>query len=225
MPDSNPLAEPTFFTARWRTMLIGLLVLALLYLLTSRETQQVINAPLSSSDSQAAAMATLKPSSTASNVSWRVFSPAGSLEYEVKASALQQFQTHQLMRVEEPEIRMALERKKPWLMQAERGEISRQPSDTARGDHADRLILLGNVEVTQFDEDPRRTLRLSTPRLDIFPAERRALTKASVEVRHARFTTIGKGLDLNLQTGTLRFGTGDNSRVISKLFLNDSSRG
>ena len=59
----------------------------------------------------------------------------------------------------------------------------------------------------------------------IFPSQQRAVTNEPVVVRHAQFITTSHGLDLNLKTGTLSFAESDNTRVVSKLFLNKQSKG
>ena len=54
--------------------------------------------------SRGALIASLKPTSSATQVTWQVFSETGALSYEVHAQAIKQYQSLQLMQIEQPFI-------------------------------------------------------------------------------------------------------------------------
>ena len=227
MPDSAEQTNTRNTPIEWRVPAIGLASLLCISLLLWPDSQDT-SAALKGDGNEVrdTLFTSLKPTSTATQVTWRVFSPAGALSYEISAQALEQFQSLQLMKVEQPVIRMTTDQQRPWLIQAALGEISsaRNPSvnESAK---ANKLDLRGNVQITQDQNDPRHALRLFTPQLSIFPSQQRAVTNEPVVVRHAQFITTSHGLDLNLKTGTLSFAESDNTRVVSKLFLNQQSKG
>ena len=229
MPEPTRQADTNHTLTGWRAPVIVLAALLCALLLWPDEGNKPSSSAALKGDGDEARdnlFASLKPSSTATQVTWQVFSESGALSYEVRALALEQFQALQLMKVEQPLIRMTADQQRPWLIQAALGEISsaRNPSvnESAK---ADKLDLRGNVQITQDQNDPRHALRLFTPQLSIFPSQQRAVTNEPVVVRHAQFITTSHGLDLNLKTGTLSFAESDNTRVVSKLFLNQQSKG
>ena len=230
MQDSTKQADTRKTPIEWPVPAIGLAALLCVFLLLWPDSQDTSDTPAAlkgdGNEVRDTLFTSLKPTSTATQVTWRVFSPAGALSYEISAQALEQFQSLQLMKVEQPVIRMTTDHQRPWLIQADQGEIS-SIHDPGANDapKADTLDLRGNVQITQDQNDPRHALRLSTPRLRIFPSQQRAVTDEPVVVRHAQFITTSHGLDLNLKTGTLTFTESENTRVVSKLFLNQQSKG
>ena len=229
MPEPTRQADTNHTLTGWRAPVIVLAALLCALLLWPNEGNKPSSSAALKGDGDEARdnlFASLKPSSTATQVTWQVFSESGALSYEVSALALEQFQALQLMKVEQPLIRMTTDHQRPWLIQAAQGEIS-SIHDPGANDapKADTLDLRGNVQITQDQNDPRHALRLSTPRLRIFPSQQRAVTDEPVVVRHAQFITTSHGLDLNLKTGTLSFTESENTRVVSKLFLNQQSKG
>ena len=230
MLESTKQADTTNTLTHWRVPLIALAGLLWVFLLLWPDSENTSGtSPALTGDGNKerdTLFTSLKPTSTATQVTWRVFSAAGALSYEVSAQALEQFQSLQLVKVEQPMIRMTTDQQRPWLIQAARGEISSiQDRSVDDAPEADKLDLRGDVQITQDQNDPRHALRLFTPRLSIFPSQQRAVTDEPVVVRHAQFITTSHGLDLNLNTGTLSFAASDNTRVVSKLFLNQPSKG
>ena len=230
MLESTNQANTTNTLTEWRVPVIVLAILLCAVLLLWPDRQETPNpsAGLMADENQARStlFKALQPTSTATQVTWQVFSPAGTLSYEVSAQALEQFPTLQLVKVDGPMIRMTADQQRPWPIQAAQGEISSAQNPSV--DHApkaDKLDLRGAVQITQDQNNPRHALRLFTPRLSIFPSQQRAVTNEPVVVRHAQFITTSHGLDLNLKTGTLSFAESDNTRVVSKLFLNKQSKG
>ena len=230
MPEPTPHAETRNTRPEWRAPAAGLaaLLCAFLLLWPDGQNKSITSIVLSDNGNEGSdtLVTSLKPTSSATQVTWQVFSQDGALSYEVNAQAVKQYQSLQLMAVEQPLIRMTSEQQRPWLIQANQGEISRAHStDVSDVPEAEQLDLRGNVQITQDQNDPRHTLSLFTPRLSIFPAQQRAVTDEPVVVRHAQFITTSHGLDLNLKTGTLSFAENDHTRVVSKLFLNQQSKG
>ena len=230
MLESTKQADTTNTLTKWRVPVIVLttLLCAVLLLWPDRRDTSNPSADLMDDGNRARStlIESLQPTSTATQVTWQVFSSAGTLSYEVNAQALEQFPTLQLVKVEGPMIRLTTDQQRPWLIQAAQGEISSAQNPSV--DHApkaDKLDLRGAVQIRQDQNNPRHGLRLFTPRLSIFPSQQRAVTNEPVVVRHAQFITTSHGLDLNLKTGTLSLAESDNTRVVSKLFLNTQSKG
>ena len=69
-------------------------------------------------------VSTLQPSSTATGVTWQVFSDQGKLDYDVSAKQLEQYPSQQLMKAAKPIVRMASQEKYPWVLRAVRGVLS-----------------------------------------------------------------------------------------------------
>lgn len=230
MPDSTKQTLTTHALIEWRVKAAGLAAVLCVFLLLWPDVRHKSGSSAMPNDggdkSRDTLIASLKPTSSATQVTWQVFSETGALSYEVHAQAIKQYQSLQLMQIEQPLIRMNSEQQRPWLIQAKQGEVSRAiNTDTGDMPTAEQLDLQGNVQITQDQNDPRHTLSLFTPRLRIFPAQQRAATDEPVVVRHAKFITTSHGLDLNLETGTLSFAESDHTRVVSKLFLNQPSKG
>jgi|GEM_PF-1272367 len=230
MPKSTLQASTTNALTEWRVPLIGLTGLLWVFLLLWPDNENASGTSTAltgdGNNERDRLFTSLKPTSTAIQVTWRVFSAAGALNYEISAQGLEQFQLLELMKVERPVIRMTTDQQRPWVIQAAQGEISNiQDPSVNDAPKADKLDLRGDVQITQDQTDPRHALRLFTPQLSIFPSQQRALTNEPVVVRHTQFITTSHGLDLNLKTGTLSFAKSDNTRVVSKLFLNQQSKG
>ena len=230
MPEPTKQTDTTDALIEWRVTAAGLVAALCIFLLLWPDGRNNVDTSAVQDDrgnkGRGALIESLKPTSSATQVTWQVFSENGALSYEVNARAIKQYQSLQLMRIEQPLIRMNSEQQRPWLIQAQQGEISRAlNADTSNLPGPEQLDLQGNVQITHDQNDPRHALNLLTPRLSIFPAQQRAATDESVVVRHAKFITTSQGLDLNLETGTLSFAQSDHTRVVSKLFLNQQSKG
>lgn len=221
---SKPDLQSTESIQRWRwpALALGVVVLAIVVLTPAKHMPNEKN----TLNGTAATVRTLKPTSTAAGVKWRLFSDSGNIDYEVRAAFLEQYQSLQLMKVEQPEIRLTSQQLTPWTMYAQRGEITRRPDSEVEHDNPvgiDQLRLFGDVTVSQHSKDPAQAIALSTSELDIFPAKQRAATTAKVTLSHRRFVTVSDGLDLNLATGTVHFAPSKPGRVVSTLFLEPSA--
>ena len=165
----------------------------------------------------------LEPSSSATGVTWQVFSDTGGLVYEVNALSLEQYHWQNLTRVFEPAIRLTRERATPWLITSEQGNITQSAGVDSVPADGEELELLGNVQVSTNDGSAERALDFSTIRLSVYPNQQRAITTAQVELRHRRFITRSIGFELDLQTGSVIFAKNTNQRVFTTLFLKDVS--
>ena len=223
MSQPNSQLNESIQSWRWPALASGVIVLVLaIVVLTPVRQMPNENNTLTSAGGASA----LRPTSTAAGVQWRTFADSGNIDYEVRAAYLEQYQSLQLMKVEQPEIRLASQHLTPWTLYAQRGEITRQQGGEADDENTaaiDQLRLFGDVVMSQRSEDPSKAIALSTSQLDIFPAKQHATTTAKVTVSHQRFITISDGLDLNFETGTVRFAPSTPSRVVSTLFLNPSA--
>ena len=222
MSQPNSQLNESIQSWRWPTLATGVIVLVLaIVVLTPVRKMPNENYTLKSTEAPSA----LRPTSTAADVQWRTFSHSGNIDYEVRAAYLEQYQSLQLVKVEQPEIRLASQHLTTWTLCAQRGEITRQQGGEVDDENTtaiDQLRLFGDVVMSRRGEDPSKAIALSTSQLDIFPAKQHAITTAKVTVSHQRFITISDGLDLNLETSTVRFAPSTRSRVVSTLFLNPS---
>ena len=164
---------------------------------------------------------TLQPSSTATGITWQVFSNLGELDYEVSANQLEQYPSQQLMKAANPIVRMASQERHSWVIRSDRGVITRRPDTLEVSDHYNQMTLQGHVQILQQSDMATQQMMLSTSLLHIFPTEQRARTNMPVFLEHERFTTSSEGFDLDLETGTLTFAQNESARVTSKLFLRD----
>ena len=163
---------------------------------------------------------TLQPSSTATGITWQVFSNLGELDYEVSANQLEQYPSQQLMKAANPIVRITSQERHSWVMRANRGVISRRPVMMGVSDQYNQMTLQGQVRILR-QGDMAQQMMLSTSQLHIFPSEQRAQTDMPVFLEHERFTTSSEGFDLDLETGALTFSQNEGERVTSKLFLRD----
>ena len=164
---------------------------------------------------------TLQPSSTATGITWQVFSNLGELDYEVSANQLEQYPSQQLMKAANPIVRMASQEQHSWVIRSDRGVITRRPDTLEVSDHYNQMTLQGHVQILQQSDMATQQMMLSTSLLHIFPTEQRAQTNMPVFLEHERFTTSSEGFDLDLETGALTFAQNESARVTSKLFLRD----
>jgi LPS export ABC transporter protein LptC len=163
----------------------------------------------------------LKPTSTASGITWQVFSQTGQLSYEISAIKLQQFSNEQYATIIGPSIQIQDQQFRPWQVNAAQGKVSQ---GSPLSDQDDQIELFDRVRVIQAQpQNAASGISIETSKLSIYPNSKRAYTEQSVVVKHPRFMTRSNGLDLDLQTGTLRFIQGDITRVVSKLFLHNHS--
>ena len=161
----------------------------------------------------------LQPTSTAAGISWQVFSQTGQLSYQLGAARLQQFADQNYATIIGPSVQIQDQQRRPWQINAARGKISQ---GNPASDEDDQIELFENVQLTQIQRAKTGGgLSIETSQLSIYPNRKRAFTDQPVVVSHPRFTTKSNGLDLDLQTGTLRFVRGDATRVVSKLFLHN----
>ena len=166
-------------------------------------------------------VSSLQPSSKATAITWQVFSDLGELDYQVSAAQLEQYPSQKLMKVVSPIVQMTSQDRPPWVISADRGEITRLPDGQNTDTQSDQMTLQGHVEILRQGPGAQTELRLSTAQLHIFPATQRAQTDTPVLLQHERFTTSSEGLDLNLETGAVVFAQNNGARVISKLILRD----
>tara|TARA_E500000178_G_scaffold336809_1_gene375279 strand:+ start:668 stop:1315 length:648 start_codon:yes stop_codon:yes gene_type:complete len=166
-------------------------------------------------------VSTLQPSSTATGVTWQVFSDQGKLDYDVSAKQLEQYPSQQLMKAANPIVRMASQEKYPWVLRADRGVITRRRDTLEVADQYNQMTLQGHVQILRQSDTAKKQMMLSTSQLHIFPTEQRAQTDMPVFLEHERFTTSSEGFDLDLETGALIFAQNAHARVTSKLFLRD----
>ena len=164
---------------------------------------------------------TLQPSSTATGITWQVFSNLGELDYEVSANQLEQYPSQQLMKAANPIVRMASQERHSWVIRSDRGVITHRPDTLEVSDHYNQMTLQGHVQILQQSDMATQQVMLSTSLLHIFPTEQRARTNMPVFLEHERFTTSSEGFDLDLETGALTFAQNKSARVTSKLFLRD----
>ena len=162
---------------------------------------------------------TLQPSSTATGITWQVFSNLGELDYEVSADQLEQYPSQQLMKAANPVVRITSQERHSWVMRADRGVITRRPDTLDVADQYNQMTLQGHVQILRQGDMAKKQMMLSTSQLHLFPAEQRAQTDMPVFLEHERFTTSSEGFDLDLETGTLTFAQHESGRVTSKLFL------
>ena len=164
---------------------------------------------------------TLQPSSTATGITWQVFSNLGELDFEVSANQLEQYPSQQLVTATNPIVRMASQKQHSWVIRSDRGVITRRPDTLKVSDHYNQMTLQGHVQILQQGNMAQKQMMLSTSLLHIFPTEQRAQTDMPVYLEHERFTTSSEGFDLDLETGALTFAQNESTRVTSKLFLRD----
>lgn len=222
MPNSNPLPRTTlpWGLQGWRGLIFAALTFVLIFILASWLPDQGLPPNLIPSGEQEKVLA-LQPTSTASTVTWQVFSKTGQLSYEIGATKLQQFAHQRYATIGQPTMQIQDRQLRPWQIVAAQGRVSHA---NTQSDNGDVLELLGDVRVTQIHQQNLLTdLRVETSQLSIYPNRKRAFTMQPVVVTHSRFVTEANGLDLDLETGTLRFATGDATRVVSRLFLNNPS--
>lgn len=213
----------------WRGLLTGGLVLALIIVVASWLTPQQVSNTLGSAGNQES-LGLLQPTSTADDVVWQVFQPSGELNYEIRASNLEQFSEQQYVSITKPAVLMYDEGKHPWRMFAQTGIISAADStaDAPKTEASQEALLLsGDVVLVQAETSEGSTgptLRMETSALNVYPHRKQAFTQSQALVSHSRFVITSQGLDLNLQTGTLRFTGDQTTRVVSKLFLPTHSK-
>ncbi len=203
----------------WPGAVVALLAFALIYALVTRAPDPKFSSGLSSNDRSGDVRA-LEPSSTASLITWQVFSQTGQLSYEIRTNDLQQYAEQRYATVTEPTIQIQDQQLRPWQIVASQGKVTQADLDTTKDDE---LELLGRVRVSQISPQGRNQgLRVETSSLRVYPKRKHAVTEQPVVVFHPRFITKSNGLDLDLQTGTLRFVRGDATRVVSKIFLHNN---
>ena len=129
MPDSTKQTDTTDALIEWRVKAAGLVAVLCIFLLLWPDGRNKSDTSAVQDDGgdkgRDTLIESLKPTSSATQVTWQVFSETGALSYEVHARAIKQYQSLQLMRIEQPLIRMNSEQQRPWLIQAQQGEISR----------------------------------------------------------------------------------------------------
>lgn len=222
MPNSNNATKTALPPSLrgWRGLLLAGLLSVLIFLSTTWFPDQP-NAPTLVLGSERDEVIALRPTSTASGITWQVFSRTGQLSYEIGAINLQQFAHEQYATITGPSIQMQDRQFRPWLISAARGTVSR---GDPLSDQDDQIELFEGVRIAQAQpQNPLNGLRIETSKLSVYPSRKQAFTEQSVVVTHPRFVTRSNGLDLDLQTGTLRFIQGDTTRVVSKLFLHNRS--
>ncbi len=220
MAKSEAVPKPSLAsTLRGRPgAVVALLALALIYPLITLAPDSKFSPGLSSNDRPRDVLA-LEPSSTASLITWQVFSQTGQLSYEIRTTDLQQYAEQRYATVTEPTIQIQDQQLRPWQIVASQGKVT-QAGETTKDDE---LELLGRVRVSQISPQGRNHgLRVETSSLRVYPKRKHAVTEQPVMVFHPRFITTSNGLDLDLQTGTLRFVRGDATRVVSKIFLHNN---
>ena len=166
-------------------------------------------------------MSSLQPSSTATAITWQVYSNLGELDYQVSAAQLEQYPSQKLVKIVSPIVQMTSQDRHPWVISADRGVITRLRDGQNTDTESDQMTLQGHVQILRQGPAAQTELRLSTTQLHIFPDEQRAQTDTPVLLQHDRFTTSSDGLDLNLKTGAVVFAQNGGARVISKLLLRD----
>jgi LPS export ABC transporter protein LptC len=204
----------------WRGLVLAGSLTALIFLFIPWFQNQQDTPTLTLGSEREEALA-LQPSSTASGVKWQVFSQTGQLSYEISASKLQQFSNEQYATIVGPSIQVQDKELRPWKISAAQGKVSQ---GNQLSDQGDQIELFERVRITQAQrQNALGGISIETSKLSIYPKDKRAYTEESVVVKHPRFITQSNGLDLDLQTGTLRFIQGDITRVVSKLFLHEHS--
>ena len=162
---------------------------------------------------------TLQPSSTATGITWQVFSNLGELDYEVSANQLEQYPSQQLMKAANPIVRITSQERHSGYARRSRSDYPQARYDGV-SDQYNQMTLQGHVRILR-QGDMAQQMMLSTSQLHIFPSEQRAQTDMPVFLEHERFTTSSEGFDLDLETGALTFAQNESTRVTSKLFLRD----
>lgn len=217
---SNPLIQ-SLNNRLPKRFLIGFGAALLLALIAITGFQQDQHPSVKTQPDDRGLMSSLQPSSTATAITWQVFSDLGELDYQVSAEQLEQYPSMKLIKVVSPVVHMTSQDRPPWVISADRGVITRLPDGQNTDAESDQMTLRGRVQILRQDAAVQTELRLSTTQLHVFPVERRAQTDTPVLLQHERFTTSSDGLDLNLETGAVVFAQSDGARVISKLFLRD----
>ena len=203
-----------------RLMVLGVIAL-FLAAIASTGIQQDEGSGTHSPPNDRGLMPSLRPSSTATALTWQVFSASGELDYKVKAAQLEQYPSQQLMNVTSPVVHLTSPDQLPWVINADRGVITHLRNASNADAEYNQMTLQGGVQILRQDSAAQTQLRLSTTQLHVFPLERRVQTDTAVLLQHDRFTTSSHGLDLNLETGTVVFAQNTDGRVTSKLLLRD----
>jgi len=202
----------------WRGLALAGLLTALVLLTTPWFNNNQHVPKLALGDEREEVLA-LQPTSTASGITWQVFSQTGQLSYEIGAISLHQFAAERYATVTGPSIQIQDQRLRPWQINAAKGKVSQ---GNPLSDQDDQIELFEGVRLTQGRPlNALGGLSIETSELSIYPNRKQAFTDQSVVVTHPKFVTRSNGLDLDLQTGTLRFVRGDETRVVSKLFLHN----
>ena len=222
MPNLNSLPKMTsaFFLQGWRGLVLAAMLIAAVLLFAPRFSDQQHAPKLALSSEQQEVLA-LQPKSTASGITWQVFSQSGQLSYSIGAIKLQQFAHQNYAAIVGPSIQIQDQQLRPWQISAAQGKVSQGSPES---DSGDQIELFDHVRVSQNqDQSALGGLSIETSQLSIYPNRKRAFTEQTVVVRHPRFITRSNGLDLDLQTGAVRFTEGNVTRVVSKLFLHNHS--
>lgn len=203
-----------------RLIFLGVIAL-LLAAIASTGLQQDEGSGTHSASNNRGLMSSLRPSSTATSLTWQVFSASGELDYKVKAAQLEQYPSQQLTNLISPVVHLTAPDQLPWVINADRGVITHLRNASNADAENNQMTLQGRVQILRQDSAAQTLLRLSTTQLHVFPLERRVQTDTAVLLQHDRFSTSSQGLDLNLETGTVVFAQNTGGRVISKLLLRD----
>ena len=218
---ATTLFQPLYNRLSLRRLIVPGVIALFLAAIASTGLQQDEGSGSHSPPNNRGLMSSLRPSSTATELTWQVFSGSGELDYEVSAAQLEQYPSQQLMNVISPVVHLTSPDQLPWVISADRGVITHLRNAPNADAENNQMTLQGRVQILRQDGATQTQLRLSTTQLHVFPLERRAQTDTAVLLQHDRFTTSSKGLDLNLKTGTVVFAQNTGGRVTSKLLLRD----
>ncbi|MAA48689.1 MAG: LPS export ABC transporter periplasmic protein LptC [Gammaproteobacteria bacterium] len=213
--------QPLYNRLSLRRLIVPGVIALFLAAIASTGLQQDEGSGTHSPPNNRGLMSGLRPSSTATALTWQVFSASGELDYEVSAAQLEQYPSQQLMNVISPVVHLTSPDQLPWVISADRGVITHLRNAPNADAENNQMTLQGRVQILRQDGAAQTQLRLSTTQLHVFPLERRAQTDTAVLLQHDRFTTSSEGLDLNLKTGTVVFAQNTGGRVTSKLLLRD----
>lgn len=131
------------------------------------------------------------------------FRPDGSLQYRLAAREIQHYQGESRTQLSEPYLTLHDETGAPWQVRARTGAIR------AAGESEEVVILRHDVMLEQTRPDGEN-IQLTTPFLRLFPQRQYAETDRDVMIRGDVGRTTAKGLEGDLQAGSIRlFSAGE----------------
>ncbi|XOV84287.1 MAG: LPS export ABC transporter periplasmic protein LptC [bacterium] len=133
----------------------------------------------------------------------------GSLQYELTASAIRQFQDNNLTSLVNPSLKMHNPEKPPWDIRAEHGYIRGAQQD----EQNDEVVYLREQVVLEQNNPARGLITMRSETLYFYPARQYAETDQSVMIDTQVGRTRAAGMQAFLDTGLLKLMSNETQRV------------